>query len=458
MKNKMRIISYLFILELFFGFNGKWLVLGGVSIRHWLFVLTLLTVYGKALIYFLKKRKEIKDVSFAKYIKEELKTFKIFDYFLALFLVLHIIWIIIIPYMQRDTNPDALGYAVSSGLCITLMLLYFPAVYLLRNGQVQWKKYVKFVMGCCIALAILHPVLYVLETIQWQTDHTYYFMERVFESWKKIVNGRCESQMILMPKYSVRIIYSFSIFIVMSFYFIIGKKKKCYLVWALCNIVALLTTGTRSHSLAVIVGICVVCMLDVILHRWTKRECKKALVLGIGSLLFVLLVDSVAFRGMNVTRMLSSFEVSKEALEKGEAQSLTWENSDYSKEKEIRGTANSNATRILLIRSLWQQIKEHPILGHGFALQQCDMQGLNYVAKVGMVGVSLWIVFLAFLLKRVIMMEKRERYSALPAIYLVVSVLFDTQLQCVFGSLTMAAAVFLFLDLEYRETEQEILS
>ena len=176
---------------------------------------------------------------------------------------------------------------------------------MLRNNQVPWKKYVKFTMGCCVVLAIVHPVLYVLETIQWNTDHTYYFMERVFNAWENLVGNHCEKQKILMPSYSVRIIYSFSIFIVMSFYFILGRKEKRYLVWALLNIVALLATGTRSHILSVIAGIGAFVLFDILIHRWNRTKMKRAVLLGLGILIFTLVVDAVAFRGMNVTRMLA---------------------------------------------------------------------------------------------------------------------------------------------------------
>lgn len=449
----MRFLIMLFIFELFFGFNGKWLVLGGISVRHWLFVVVLCAVYGKALCFFVKKRKKEKEESFTKYLRNELRSFKAFDWFLAAFAVLHSIWILIIPYLQQENNPGALSYAISSGLCITLLLLYFPVVYLLRNGQVPWKMYVKFTMGCCVALAVLHPALYLLETIQWNNDHTKYFMERVFEAWGNLVGGRYEQQVILMPFYSVRIIYPFTVFIVMSFYFIIGKKQKRYVWWTLLNIVALLATGTRSHSLSVLVGICAFGLLNILLHRLTKQDVKRSFLLGAGVVLFILVVDTMAFRGMNVTRMFATFEVSEEVLKQGEAQSLTWEDTEYSPEKEIRGTANSNSTRLVLIRSLWKKILERPFLGHGFTLPECDMQGLNYIAKVGLVGVLLWISFLIVLLKRVIRMEKQVRGSGFPAIYLVTAILSDTMLQCVFGSLTMAAAVFLFLDMEYKELE-----
>ena len=448
----MRFLIMLFIFELFFGFNGKWLVLGGISARHWLFAVVLCAVYGKALCFFLRKRKTENEKSFLRYLRKELRSFKAFDWYLATFAALHSIWILIIPYIQQKNNPGVLGYAISSGLCITVLLLYFPAVYLLRNGQVPWKSYVRFTIGCCVALAVLHPVLYLLETIQWKNDHSQYFMERVFTAWGKLVGGHYEQQAILMPSYSVRIIYPFTVLIVMSFYFIVGKAEKRYVLWTMLNIVALLATGTRSHTFGVIVGVCAFVVLDILLHRWSRRVVKRNVLLGMGILVFVLTVDAVAFQGMNVTRTLASFELSEEVLEQNEARSLTWEDSEYSAEKEIRGTVNSNSTRIILIRGLLQKIKERPLLGHGFILPECDMQGLNYVAKVGLVGVILWLVFLLILLKRAIKMEKIAGRGQ-PAIYLVTAVLFDTQLQCIFGSLTMAAAVFLFLDLENKELE-----
>ena len=449
----MRFLIMLFIFELFFGFNGKWLMIGGISVRHWLFAAVLCAVYGKALYFFAQKHKREKDNSLKSYLRNELRSFKAFDWFLAAFAALHSIWILVIPYLQQENNPGALKYAIGSGLCIILILLYFPAVYLLRNGQVPWEKYVRFTMGCCVALAVLHPVLYVLETMQWNNDHSVYFMERVFTAWGNLVDGHYDQQAILMPFYSVRIIYPFTIFIVMSFYFIVGRTEKRYVFWTLLNIVALLATGTRSHSLSVIVGVCAFGLLNILIHRRTKLMIKRNLMLSLGILIFILVVDAVAFRGMNVTRMLASFKVSEEVLDKGEAQSLIWEDSKYSAEKEIRGTANSNSTRIILIRGLWQKIMERPLLGHGFTLSVCDMQGLNYIAKVGLVGMALWIAFLVVLLKRVIRMEKQVKGSGLPAIYPVAAILFDTQLQCVFGSLTMAAAVFVFLDLENKELE-----
>ena len=49
-------------------------------------------------------------------------------------------------------------------------------------------------------------------------------------------------------------------------------------------------------------------------------------------------------------------------------------------------------------------------------------------------------------------MEKREKGSAIAVVYIVVAVLVDVQLQCMFGSLVMTMAVFLFLDMEYKES------
>ena len=162
-------------------------------------------------------------------------------------------------------------------------------------------------------------------------------------------------------------------------------------------------------------------------------------------------MDSILFQGMNVTRVLSSFSVSEEVLEQGYAQRLEWTSTEYSIENEVRGTTNSNSTRILQVKELVKKFMEHPFIGHGFVLSGYDMQGVSYIAKVGLFGVFLWGIFLVTLLFRVIKMEKRERGSAIAVVYIVVAVLVDVQFQCMFGSLVMAMAVFLFLDMEYRE-------
>ena len=161
----MKFLIYFFILELFFGFNGKLLVFGGISIRHWLFAIVLILLYGKALFVFLKKweKEKLSGKMFSKFLKEEIRSFSNFDRVLLCFLLLHAIWIIWIPYTKLDIIPEALNIAISSGLSISIMALYFPAVYLLRNGNIEWKKYRKFEVGCFIGVSVLHIVIYILE-------------------------------------------------------------------------------------------------------------------------------------------------------------------------------------------------------------------------------------------------------------------------------------------------------
>lgn len=455
----MQLLIYIFILELCFGFNGKLLVLGGISIRHWLFAVVLVLAYAKALVCFIKKRNEKKSerVAFFRFLQQELASFSKFDWVLLGFVLLHSIWIIFIPCTKLDIEPDALRTALSSGLSISLIALYFPAVYLLRNGQLKWKKYRNFVIGCFIAVAVLHLVLYVLERIQWEQNHTYYFMERVFDFWERLVNGHCETPQILMPKYTVRIIYGFNILIPISFYFIIGQKKKGYVLWALLGVAALFATGTRALIVGTIAGVCVFLLFDCLIHKWNKETVKNLVIKTGLILIFAIAMDSVMFRGMNVTRLLATFSVSQEVLDQGYAQRLEWDNSEYTVENELRGTANSNTTRILQLKELVNKFMEHPWFGHGFTLTAYDMQGVSYIAKVGLAGVLLWAVFLVVLLHRVIRMERRQKGSALPALYLVAAVLVDVMLQSMFGSITMAMAVFLFLDLEDKEIQMQVI-
>ena len=426
---------------------------GGISIRHWLFAIVLILTCGKAFFVFWKKWKKEREscASFTIFLKQELSSFSYCDRILLCFLLLHAIWIVWIPYTKLEINSEALKTAVSSGLSISIMALYFPAVYLLRNETIEWKKYQTFVMGCFIGVAVLHIIMYLLERIQWQQDHSYYFMERVFDAWERLVNGYCEPPQILMPAYAVRIIYGCNILVLMSFYFIMGQTKKKYFLWTLLAIAALFTTGTRSLILGTVAGLFVALCLDYYIHRWNKDTLKKCIV-KMGIVLFVsLLMDSVLFQGMNATRVMSSFSVSEKVLEQGYAQKLEWTSSEYSIENEVRGTTNSNSTRLLQVKELAEKFMEHPFIGHGFVLTGYDMQGISYIAKVGLLGVCLWVIFLMTVLLRVIKMEKQQKGSAIATVYIIVAVLVDVQLQSMFGSLVMAMAVFLFLDLEYKE-------
>lgn len=454
----MRFLIFLFIFELFFGFNGKWLVLGGVSARHWLFAVVLCAVYGKALYFFVKKviGKRKQGEKLWQIIVAELSSFSKFDWCLLVFVLLHSIWIVLIPYTQMSIYPNALKESLSSCLCVMFMALYFPGVYLLRNGQVEWKKYRNFVIGCVVTLAMWHVLLYILERIQWQQDHTKYFMERVFDWWENVVHGRCELPTILMPKYAVRIIYGCNVLLLLSFYFVVGQRKKIYLAWLLLGVLALFTTGTRALLVGALAGGVAYLIADGLVHKWNREKIKKVILKTCAVLAFALILDGVCFQGMNVTRLLASFSVSSEVIESGEVEILTWESTEYSAESEIRGTTNSNSTRVLQIKYYISKFLEKPLLGHGFAMQteiDRDLQGLVYLCKVGVVGILMCLCLFLIFLRKILNMERKEKGSGLPALYLVVAILMDIQFQMMFGVLTMGMALFMFLDLEQKELE-----
>ena len=100
---------------------------------------------------------------------------------------------------------------------------------------------------------------------------------------------------------------------------------------------ALFTTGTRSLILGTVVGVFVTLCLDYCIHKWDKDTLKKCIA-KMGIVLVVsILMDSMLFQGMNVTRILSSFSVSEEVLEQGSPQSLEWTSSEYSVECSSHG-------------------------------------------------------------------------------------------------------------------------
>lgn len=451
----MRGIIYLFILELFFGLNGKWLVLYGISIRHWLFAVVLTLVLGKTLYCLSKRYTKAKHAGagFGQFLKEELQQFHRFDWFFLAFLVLQLFWIVVLPVFDTSV-PEAWKTALKDGASISIAALYFPAVYLVRIGATDWKKYRNFVIGCCIASGVWHLLLYVAETIQWEADHSVYFMERMLTAWSNLVGGNCDPSPVVMPMYSVRILYTCNLYMLFAFYFIVGKHKAKYWLWSLLNLLAIYTTGTRALLLALVTGLLAYVVTDSIVWRYSKKQWKKVLVRATLIVAVAVLADVALFQGRSVTRLAASFSFSQEVIESGQPKVLEWTSTDYSAESEIRGTTNSNSTRILEIKHFLGKFLEKPLLGHGFSMQSemdRDMQGLVYLAKVGVVGMLLCLLFFLSFLRRVLRMEKAEKGTGLPALYLVVTILTDIQFQTMFGSLTIAMAVFLFLDLAEKE-------
>ena len=453
----MRFLIYALMIDFFFGLNGRQIMIGDEPIRSILYYAAIALVCVKGFYHlFLRLREHMKQGnSFFKAFWKEVRVFTMVDILCGILIFSHVIWIFIIPYTQLDESPYAMFYAYERAHPILYTLIYFPAVYLIRIGKVQWEKYRKFAIFGCVAIGIIHLVLFVGENIQRTIDPSVYLLKKIQLIWHDFIGGHSDPSEVFMPIYSVRVIQNFNLFIPMSFYFIVGKKGKRYWFWSMLNILALFTISARSHIVAVVAGICVFCFLEWTISHYTKEQWKalwkKVAVVAV----FAVLADVSIFGGRNITRMASSFLVSESVLESGEAERLTYDSREYSTEYEIRGARNSNSTRILEIRHAIDKFLEKPILGHGYFLQSIDMQALMYVARTGLVGLSLWVICMTYLFRNVYLLEKKKKAGVLPVCFFFTMVLVDSVFQYFFSPVAIVGIVFVMLDLAYRTTQAE---
>lgn len=454
----MRFLIYALMTDFFFGLNGRQIIIGDESVRSILYYSSVIVICCKGFyhLYFrMKEHMKQEGMKFWKAFLTEVKVFRLVDLLFAILVGAHVIWVFIMPYMQLDENPNAMFYAYVRAHPIVYTAIYFPAVYLIRIGKVDWKKYRNFAIFGCVAIGVIHLVLYVGENIQKAVDPSVYLLKKIQLIWHDFIGGHSDPSEVFMPVYSVRVIQNFNLFIPMSFYFIIGRKGKRYWLWSMLNILALFTIGARSHIVAIIAGVCVFCLFEWMIEHYTKEQwkalCKKAVCLVI----FALLADVAIFQGRNITRLASSFLVNEEVLATGEKERLYYDSSEYSAEYEIRGARNSNSTRILEIKQSIEKFLEKPILGHSFTLQSIDMQAVVYVARTGLVGVSLWVICISYLFRNVYRLEKEKHAGVLQVCCFFTTILADSVFQYVFSPVVIAGIVFVMLDFAYNSTERQ---
>jgi hypothetical protein len=452
----MKIIVTITVLEIIFGVNGRLLIIGRIPIRYILFGLITVGAYSKFLAVFIcnyrfQKRK------FFSFLKIELKLFKLFDLILLIFLFMNLIWIFLIPTLSGSSVHEA----VSNVRYLVLMVLYFPVVYLIRQEKIVWSYYRKMVFfGVCLIIG-LHVFLFIGESIQKVLDPSTHFAERLVVAWSRLVNGHCYFSPVLMPKYSVRIIYTFGYLLFLGFYFVLNAKSRLFIViYSSVTMLALLTTGTRTLIIAPFIGLIVFYLCKNFIQK--KPLLQRS---NIGYLLFLfiimLLFDLTFFGNRTAIRLLNSYQVSSNVLESGKMYNITYENTDYTIDKEIAGTVNSNTSRVLQIKSIIESFKERPLFGFGYGsmgltdtreVAYYDMQGATLLMRGGLVGSGMWLAYIIYICVYMLRQGRAGNTHCYSFVFIIASVFFSAQLCGTLQTMTMLMILYCYLDCDYEIT------
>lgn len=444
-------LGVLFILELILGFNGTLLIIGNMGIRKILFssltFLSLLFILGIIIRYG---------------VKEIIKQLTFLDYIVAGFLVTQIMWIIIIPIC----NEQSIKLAIKEALSLSTLILYFPVGTMIKMQYIKWDRVRELIKYSVIILAVIHIILYIGETIVGDATFAISF----FESIGRMTFGYSKRPLIMMPMNYIRIIYPASIFLLVPFYYILQQRKWSWksVIYYGISLVGIMTTITKSLFMGCIVGL--VCYILGIFTMAVKDYKfllgKRFIRFGVLTVLFVFIVDVQVMGGYVTRRINTTFEIKSPLQQQEEVEQYKLDHLSVEEQRdldELAGTERSNYTRIEQSKKLLQHWSNKPWLGYGYGSYVEDylraggetpysyeMFAPAMLMKLGIVGISIWIGFIIYLLICMIKVVSVYKERAIALIYLTVALGVSTQFNpFLLNAMGMSIVLFILLELSF---------
>ncbi|MDD5016805.1 MAG: O-antigen ligase family protein [Eubacteriales bacterium] len=442
-KKILSAILFLFLVELILGGSGNVIIIGGLFIRKILFALSFI---GLCLYV----------VFFARKI-----TIHKLDWFVFGFLIVNIIWMTLIPYIQGTSVITA----IDDGDTLFVLALYFPAVFLIRQGKLDWAKIIKQFLFITVMLAVWHIVMYVLESLDPGSYLAYY------KSFLTAVTfGFFGGASPILGFGFVRIITTTSIYLVVAFFYLLGRKDKK--VWHYISlfllIAAIMCTLTRSLLISTMTGL-IIFIIPVHKTMMGKKWLGK-LILAAGICMVFVLINYLFIAPLseqyvqNINEKYQSGEElnpSEMAVVKGlsDEQDDVFDRIESStSETEFGNTLRSEQTVALL-----EKWKESPVIGFGYGsyAEDCVRSSLfpymyestvpMLLMKLGIAGLVLWVVLIAAMVYTAFKNKYKNKKPGEFMVWLISCIVFALSIQTnpfLFTFCGMSLIVFFCLDAE----------
>jgi O-antigen ligase len=447
LKKVLLIIPLVFLVELILGGSGNTIVLGGIAIRKILFALTFISLCLYIIVY--ARRITIKKI----------------DWFVFAFLFVNVIWITIIPYIKGTSIFTAIDDADT----VFVLVLYFPTVFLIRQGAINWERIKKIFIFLTAILAVWHIVMYLLESFFPGIYNNYY------ESFLPTITfGLFGGESTVFGYGFVRIIKTTSIYLIVAFFYVLGQKEKkisCYIYMSLF-LFAIMTTMTRSLLLSGMAGL-VVFLIPIHKSMINKQWFKKAILVVVAVVAFVafnnIIVAPISeMYVQNVYEKHLKADEEKKPLSIGEKAVIDGKAKNQEDVLDRIGSSTSkndasNKLRTQQTEALVNMWEGSPIVGFGYGSYTKDcIRNPDYpymyeatfpslLMKLGVVGVAAWVLFIIVLLyytfKNKYMNKKYDEFL----IWLIASVSFGLSVQTnpfLFTFCGFSLILFFCLDLE----------
>lgn len=440
MKNVIFIFPLLFIFELIFGVSGTLIMIEGVAIRHILFILSFISLYGYLLYDLMTKRIKIFSIKKDSF----LGSFNSVDIFAVVFEGAMIISMTIIPYI-KGTN---LHYAYSEVFdSAAVFSLYFPVSYFIKENQINVNKLLDYLKTFIFLFAVEHTVFYLGQ------ESNSHFIENFFTAIVRFVGGNgTVPQIVLGHGGYTRVMFNTSIYLLVGFFIFFYNLEKNrwydYLFFAV-EILATMTTMTKSIWLGALAAFGVIVVLCFIYGlRTNKRLAVKIATIVILSLFVVVVSDRLILKGAASIRMENAFVTEYDG--EGDDDDMVW--------LDRAGAAESNTIKIVQISKLLDKWKKSPIIGYGYgsfvegylrsteAPFSYEMQFFALLMKIGVLGLLIWVAFFIVQLLFLIKNKEKNHMHIFAWLFLLIALVVCVQTNPLLISFT-GMSVILFLSL-----------
>lgn len=435
----------LFLIELIFGFSGTMIIIKGVAIRHILFILSFVSLYGYFFIYIWNKKIKIfsrgKDSYFGSYTW--------IDVMAIVFEVSMILSMTLIPWMM-GTNLDYAHSEVFDSAAI--FSLYFPLAYLVKKKEIKIDSIINWLKYLIFLFAVMHIVLYLGQ------EYNANFIQNLFDNISSFFNGNSQPPRVILGHMGyTRVMFTTSIYLVIGIYIYLRQiiTAKWYDDVILCvEIMAIIATVTKSLWLGVGIAFCGYLIIGLILNRKNRSYVKKI----IKSFIVVAVVISISnlfiFHGIVTVRMKNAF-VTEQEVQKKDTSKDSYSEEDI-EEVDRRGAAESNQIKLEQAKKLSEKWLEAPVFGWGYgsfvdgylrsqeAPFSYEMQFFALLMKIGFFGVSIWVIFFILQCMSMIKQIKKNFYKGVSWLFLLTAVALCVQTNPLLISFT-GMSVILFI-------------
>ena len=371
----------------------------------------------------------------------------------ALFFAIGMIWVV----LPLVTDPPSFYFALMDAQSLVILPAATLVLIAMRNQLSDLKSVLHTTIVLCAVLALLQVLIWLfLRFHPIPHEEIYEVIELLFGTKESVSiveqpsNEGAYWRVVWISSYWLM----FAVFLAPVF---IRKRSALFCIQFLCG-VAILASYTRGIWLGLLAGVCMLGVFALLPGDLRRRPSSKGpwtiSALGlVASLLFVLTIDAVEGNAQILLARMYATEPSTDA-----------------RYPEVNVKDESAIERIQQTRKLIEKWQERPIIGHGFGAYVkshyshderpflYEMLPVALLMKLGLIGFSLYLGFLFFVLVRLWILSKTSTL-ALSTSGAYVATLIQIHTNPVFfsftGMLIFSLLLCLWLTLEIRQKDHQ---